>query len=65
MILILLAGINMLYFQFVTFKDVTVWDRRPIPPTVRAGSRRPFDGLLGVGADLRPLHRVRVEGRWW
>jgi hypothetical protein len=34
MILILLAGINMLYFQFVTFKDVTVWDRRPIPPTV-------------------------------
>ena len=32
MILILLAGINMLYFQFVTFKDVAVWDRYPIPP---------------------------------
>ena len=34
MILILLAGVNMLYFQFVTFKDVAVWDRHPIPPTV-------------------------------
>jgi hypothetical protein len=32
MILILLAGINMLYFQFVTFRDVAVWDRHPIPP---------------------------------
>jgi hypothetical protein len=32
MILILLAGLNMLYFQFVTFKDVAVWDRDPIPP---------------------------------
>jgi len=32
MILILLAGINMLFFQFVTFKDVSVWDRDPIPP---------------------------------
>jgi len=32
MILILLAGINMLFFQFVTFRDVAVWDRQPIPP---------------------------------
>jgi hypothetical protein len=32
MILIMLAGINMLYFQFVTFKNVAVWDRDPIPP---------------------------------
>jgi hypothetical protein len=32
MILILLAGLNMLYFQFVTFKDVTLWDRDPTPP---------------------------------
>ena len=32
MILMLLAGINMLFFQFVTFRDVAVWDRHPIPP---------------------------------
>jgi hypothetical protein len=33
MIMIMLAGINMLFFQFVTFKDVMVWDRDPIPPS--------------------------------
>jgi len=32
MVLILLAGLNMLFFQFVTFKDVAKWDRFPIPP---------------------------------
>lgn len=32
MILIVLAGINMLLFQFTTFKDVAKWDRDPIPP---------------------------------
>jgi len=32
MILIALAGINMLFFQFVTFRTVGQWDRDPIPP---------------------------------
>jgi hypothetical protein len=32
MMLILLAGINMLYFQFVTFRNVAQWDRDPTPP---------------------------------
>src|SRR5215471_2276426 len=32
MILIVLAGINMLYFQRVTFKTVSVWDHDPVPP---------------------------------
>ena len=32
MILMLLAGLNMLYFQFVTFRDVALWDRQRIPP---------------------------------
>ena len=32
MILIMLAGLNMLLFQFITFKDVAKWDRDPIPP---------------------------------
>jgi hypothetical protein len=32
MILMVLAGINMVLFQFITFKDVAKWDRDPIPP---------------------------------
>ncbi len=32
MILIVLAGINMLYFQLITFKNVAQWDRDPVPP---------------------------------
>ncbi len=32
MILIMLAGVNMLLFQFITFRDVAKWDRDPIPP---------------------------------
>jgi hypothetical protein len=32
MLLILLAGLNMLLFQFVTFRTVAVWDRDPLPP---------------------------------
>ena len=31
-VLMMLAGINMLYFQRVTFKTVTQWNRDPIPP---------------------------------
>ena len=44
MILILLAGINMLFFQFVTFKDVGVWDRYAIPPPAAR-----FQGALSLG----------------
>jgi hypothetical protein len=33
MILILIAGLNMLAFQHMTFKSVGHWDRDPIPPT--------------------------------
>ena len=32
MILILLAGLNMIVFQRVTFRAVGLWDRDPIPP---------------------------------
>jgi hypothetical protein len=32
MLLILLAGLNMLLFQFVTFRTVAQWDRNPLPP---------------------------------
>ena len=32
MILILLAGLNMLTFQHMTFKSVGKWDRDPLPP---------------------------------
>ncbi len=43
MILMLLAGINMLVFQYVTFRNVRVWDRDPIPP---AAAR--FQGSLSM-----------------
>ena len=32
MILILLAGLNMLFFEYVTLKTVAQWDRDPVPP---------------------------------
>ena len=32
MLLILLAGLNILLFQFVTFRTVAQWDRDPLPP---------------------------------
>ena len=37
--LLVLAGINMLYFQFVTFRSVAQWDNgRPIPAARAAGA---------------------------
>jgi len=33
MILMVLAGLNMLYFKFVTLKTVAQWDRAPLPPS--------------------------------
>lgn len=39
MCLLVLAGINMLYFQFVTFRSVQSWDTgRPIPAARTAGA---------------------------
>jgi len=32
MVLIMLAGANMLFFQHVIFKSINRWDRDPIPP---------------------------------
>jgi hypothetical protein len=32
MVLILLAGINMLIFEYVTSKGIGRWDREPTPP---------------------------------
>lgn len=32
MVLIMLAGLNMLFFENVTFKTVSQWDRDPLPP---------------------------------
>jgi hypothetical protein len=33
MFLIVLAGLNMVIFQQIIFKDVAKWDRSPMPPT--------------------------------
>jgi len=57
MVLILLAGINMLYFQYVTFKDVALWDRHAIPP---AAAR--FQGALSLGFWLMVVVCGRLIG---
>lgn len=39
LVLLALAGINMLYFQFVTFRSVSQWDTgRPVPAARAAGA---------------------------
>jgi hypothetical protein len=37
MVLLVLAGINMLYFQYVTFRSVAQWDSGRPAPAARAG----------------------------
>lgn len=52
MILMLLAGINMLYFQLVTFRGVAVWDAGapPLPArTAGVSSILLWSGVIGLG----------------
>jgi hypothetical protein len=35
LLLILLAGVNMLLFHFITYRGITKWDRAPIPLSAR------------------------------
>jgi hypothetical protein len=54
MVLLLLAGLNMLYFQFVTFRNVNTWDTGTPSPAARTA------GLLSIGLWCA----VIVCGRW-
>jgi hypothetical protein len=54
MVLLLLAGLNMLYFQFVTFRNVNTWDHGTPAPAARVA------GLLSIGLWCA----VIVCGRW-
>lgn len=55
MILIVLAGLNMLLFHFITSRDVAAWDRSALPPvTVR----------LAAGLSLAFWVSVVVLGRF-
>lgn len=52
LVLLLLAGINMLYFQFVTFRTVEKWDAEmPVPAARAAGflSILLWSGVIGFG----------------
>lgn len=52
LVLLLLAGINMLYFQFVTFRTVEKWDAEaPVPAARAAGalSILLWSGVVGFG----------------
>jgi hypothetical protein len=55
MILIVLAGINMLIFELVTFRGVQEWDRKPLPPR---------QARLAGGISLACWVLVLVFGRW-
>jgi hypothetical protein len=54
MVLLLLAGLNMLFFQLVTFRKVSAWDNGTPAPAARLA------GLLSIGLWCA----VIVCGRW-
>ncbi|MEO8315374.1 MAG: DUF6644 family protein [Pseudomonadota bacterium] len=52
MVLLVLAGINMLYFQFVTYRGVSAWDTGTPTPAARAAgmiSIALWCGIIGFG----------------
>lgn len=55
MILIVVAGINMLIFELITFRSVQEWDRMPMPPR---------QARLAGGISLACWVLVLVFGRW-
>ncbi|MEO8307462.1 MAG: DUF6644 family protein [Pseudomonadota bacterium] len=48
MCLLVLAGINMLYFQFVTFRSVAAWDTGRPPPAARLAGLTSITLWIGV-----------------
>ena len=55
MVLIVLAGINMLVFELITMRGVQEWDARPAPP---------LQARLAGGISLTCWVLVVVFGRW-
>lgn len=55
LILMILAGLNMLYFEFVTFRNVAVWDATAKPPLAAR-----LAGVLSVSLWCG----VIMTGRW-
>ena len=55
MLIIVLAGINMLIFELITFRGVKEWDLKPIPPP---------PARLAGGISLACWILVVVFGRW-
>jgi hypothetical protein len=53
--IMLLAGINMLIFEFITVRGVQAWDRNPSPP---------FPARLAGGISFTCWILVFVFGRW-
>ena len=61
MIIIVLAGINMLIFEFITLRGVREWDTQADPAAAGAARGRDIARLLGPGRRLRPLDRLHRD----
>lgn len=56
MVLLILAGINMLFFEFVTVRDVAHWDHKPPPASAKVA------GLLSIGLWMAVIVFGRLIG---
>ncbi len=57
LMLIVLAGINMLVFHFVTWRGIAAWDRAPAPLSARLAGAN-FARLLDRHRRLRAMDRL-------
>ena len=61
MLIIVLAGINMLIFELITMRGVRDWDTKPIPPPAARLAGGSLVDVLGPGRRVRPLDRVHRD----
>ena len=63
MVLIGVAGLNMLIFHFISARDQPRWDNQAAAAIIRAACRRHFDGVVDRGGRVRPLDRLHHGAR--
>jgi hypothetical protein len=60
MILIVLAGLNMAFFNAITSRTLQSWDELSLPPKAAKIRRPVFAGALDLHHFLRPLDRFHT-----